>query len=497
MLTRLKVSGFKNLLDVDVRFGPFTCVAGANGAGKSNLFDAIHFLSALASKPLDQAALSIRDEDGRFGSVKGLFNRLGDNVTKEMHFEAEMIVPREAVDDLGQTAKASTTLLRYALTLGLKESDSLISGGSLTLLKEELVHIRQSEAHKHLLFQHSAGKWRKSVVTGARRALYISTNQDDSNLIIQLHQDGGSSGRPMPRLAATLPRTVLSVSNAAESPTALVARREMESWRMLHLEPAVLRQSNPFTAPTHMNSKGDHLAATLFSLGKKDPERINSQVVNRLSELIDDIRSLWIDRDDKRDLLTLFVRGRDGTPHPARDLSDGTLRFLALAVLELDPESRGLICLEEPENGIHPERIPAMLNLLQNIAVDPNEPVDEENPLRQVIINTHSPAVVGQIPEDSLLLVESREANYGEGKGGIQAAFSYLENTWRTKDDDDNQNIITKGYLLPYLNPIISTDNLESGKHSSRSESNRNKPRRVVDHPSLQFTLPNIDEAPE
>ena len=43
MLTRLKVNGFKNLVDVDVYFGPFTCVAGANAVGKSNLFDAIHF----------------------------------------------------------------------------------------------------------------------------------------------------------------------------------------------------------------------------------------------------------------------------------------------------------------------------------------------------------------------------------------------------------------------------------------------------------------------
>ena len=30
MLSRLKVNGFKNLVDVDVRFGPFTCIAGAN-----------------------------------------------------------------------------------------------------------------------------------------------------------------------------------------------------------------------------------------------------------------------------------------------------------------------------------------------------------------------------------------------------------------------------------------------------------------------------------
>ena len=49
MLTRLHVSGFKNLVDVDVRFGPFTCIAGANGTGKSKLFDAIQFLGRLAS----------------------------------------------------------------------------------------------------------------------------------------------------------------------------------------------------------------------------------------------------------------------------------------------------------------------------------------------------------------------------------------------------------------------------------------------------------------
>ena len=59
MLTRFKVSGFKNLVDVDIRFGPFTCIAGANGVGKSNLFDAILFLSALSEKTFMDAAKSV------------------------------------------------------------------------------------------------------------------------------------------------------------------------------------------------------------------------------------------------------------------------------------------------------------------------------------------------------------------------------------------------------------------------------------------------------
>jgi AAA15 family ATPase/GTPase len=65
MLTRLKISGFKNLYNVDVRFGPFTCIAGTNGVGKSNLFDAIGFLSKLANCSLVEAALSVRDEGGK------------------------------------------------------------------------------------------------------------------------------------------------------------------------------------------------------------------------------------------------------------------------------------------------------------------------------------------------------------------------------------------------------------------------------------------------
>jgi len=70
MLTRLKINGFKNLVNVDVRFGPFTCIAGANGVGKSNLFDAIRFLSALANTTLLGAASSVRGEEKNLRMLK-------------------------------------------------------------------------------------------------------------------------------------------------------------------------------------------------------------------------------------------------------------------------------------------------------------------------------------------------------------------------------------------------------------------------------------------
>jgi hypothetical protein len=49
-----------------------------------------------------------------------------------------------------------------------------------------------------------------------------------------------------------LVRTVLSVANLADNPTALLARREMQSWSLVLLEPSSLRQPDEFTAPTKL-----------------------------------------------------------------------------------------------------------------------------------------------------------------------------------------------------------------------------------------------------
>jgi len=506
MLTRLKVSGFKNLVDVDVRFGPFTCIAGANGVGKSNLFDAIRFLSALADRPLMEAALSVRgDENGlRISDVRSLFQRYGDQYAPEMTFEAEMIVPSEGKDDLGENAKATTTFLRYSLTLAYRKDESLGSLGSLEILKEHLTYLRKGDAREHLLFDHDLA-WRNSAIAGWRGGKdYISTGEQERDKVIKLHQDG-RHGRPLSRLAKNLPRTVLSATNAAESPTALLACREMRSWRLLQLEPSALRRPDEFSAPTKLGSNGSHLASTLYRLayqnGSKDVTNapnpnVCARIANRLAQLIDDVHRVSIDRDEKRELLTLNVMGRDRTPHAARALSDGTLRFLALAVLEQDPEVQGVLCLEEPENGISPSRIPAMIKLLQDIATDVSGPVDSDNPLRQVIVNTHSPAVVQQVPEDTLLVAEPRELICsGERFNGV--SFSCLPGTWRASKLPGKADICKMGDLLAYLNPALPSEaHLDEdemdGSQAKRQVRIPRSRRRVIDREDIAPYFPGL-----
>ncbi len=481
MLTRLKVNGFKNLVGVDVRFGPFTCIAGANGVGKSNLFDAIRFLSLTANYPLLEAALRVRDENGHSNDVRGLFHKVGDQPVDEISFEAEMIVPQQAVDDLGQVGRPTISFLHYWLTIRLRSSTTNGDNPNpLEIVRETLEHIKKGDAHEHLLFEHNVHDWRNAVVTGRRAGIaFISTTEPGSSgRIIKLHQDAQDAkggGRAFERAANTMPRTVLSSATAAESPTALCVRREMQSWRLLQLEPSALRQPDEFAASTHLESNGRHLAANLARLTTKgDPDRIYSQLSNRLSGLIGSVRSIRVDRDEKRELLTLMMTGVDGTEHPARALSDGTLRFMALSVLEQDPETPGLICMEEPENGIHPDRIPAILTLLQDIATDPDEPADESNPLRQVIVNTHSPSVVMAVPDEAILLAKPAK-DLRDGKEFTRVEFACLSDNWRTKAEV-KPAVVTKGEMLSYLNPAAVIRTTTPSKHRSR---------RVIDHPEF------------
>ncbi|PDW00034.1 AAA family ATPase [Candidatus Viridilinea mediisalina] len=173
-----------------------------------------------------------------------------------------------------------------------------------------------------------------------------------------------------------------------------------------------MHRSDRFQTTPIITGAGGHIPATLYRLATraerdgKEMADVYAAVANRLARLVP-IRSLEVEVDDVRQMLTVVAQERSGVRLPAAALSDGTLRFLTLAVLVADPEQRGLICIEEPENGIHPARMVEMTELLQMLAVEPTTMPDDENPLRQVIVATHSPVFVQlQQPENILFAQE-------------------------------------------------------------------------------------------
>ncbi|MFN7852176.1 MAG: AAA family ATPase [Dolichospermum sp.] len=85
----------------------------------------------------------------------------------------------------------------------------------------------------------------------------------------------------------------------------------------------------------------------------------------------------------------IFIREEDVIqPIPATRLSDGTLRYLFLMTLLLDPTPPPLICIEEPELGLHPDILPTIAEMLI-----------EASQRTQLIVTTHSDALVSALSE--------------------------------------------------------------------------------------------------
>ena len=454
MLTRLEVNGFKNLVDFEMDFGPYTCIAGPNGVGKSNIFDAIQFLALLTGSTINQAALQIRSFGEDTGDIPDLFFTRNVDRYNRLEFAAEMIVDRHVVDDFGRQAEASSTFLRYELAFQY-EPPSPTAGrlGGLVLEKEQLSPITTGKAWEHLRFPHNKGKFRDSVVYNKRhsRSGYISTDLDTEQTTIVVHQDGGSHGRGRPAPARGAARTIIGTENTATTPTILAARQEMQSWRKLALEPAAMRRPDRYTQAPGIAADGAHIPATLnHQANNASQEDVYGSVASRLSYMVP-VRALGVTKDDVRQLLSLELEETSGLQLRANSISDGTLRFLALVVLAEVSSTTGLYCMEEPENGIHPAKLAIMNELLQDIAVDVEEPIGTDNLLRQVIVATHSPYFVQLQSRDDLVLAKDKIWKAGTGEMLESLKCSPLQGSWRCYGSrrDYVDLISLQSYLMP------------------------------------------------
>ena len=124
------------MLETELYLGPFTCIVGENAVGKSNFFDALMFLSKLADVSLIEAAKSIRSENQKHSNIRDMFFKSGTDYMDTMSFEIDMIIAKEAEDELGQPAKATITSLRYTLELKLNETNEFEQ--PITIIKEVL-----------------------------------------------------------------------------------------------------------------------------------------------------------------------------------------------------------------------------------------------------------------------------------------------------------------------------------------------------------------------
>ena len=426
MLTRLEVDGFKTFEKLDVSFEPFTVVVGSNASGKSNLFDAVQLLSNLAYKDVNEAVKGLR------GEPLELFRETPEGRVERMSMAAEVLIDPFVVDAYGSRVELKHTRLRYELVLERRRPR--VGMDRIFVVEEFVRSIRAGNDPWAKAQGHGAdGSHSPYIRYTSRKPPWLETVQGDSGPEFQIRQDG-KAGRQRPANAAEA--TVLyGITNSQDFPHLFALREELASWRLLQLDPTLLRRPVPATASDELESDGANLAAVLAAIKAETatedyPAGVLTDITADLGSLIGGIARVDADFDEGRREYKLELETRDTLSFSSRVLSDGTLRILALLTLLHDPRRRGLICFEEPENGIHPARVARLVDMLREMVSDvvPNDDegseVRESPPLTQLLLNSHSPVVLGALvdtklsPKDGVSLLFADTVSVTSPRGG-------------------------------------------------------------------------------
>lgn len=389
MITYIKINGFKSFHNFEMEFTPFTVIAGANASGKSNLFDALKLIGDLAET--DNLKKAFKEQRGEFIE---LFTQFGENkYASEIEFCVEMLVNKTVTDGWGNTSELKYTRLRYELKIERYANTSGIEDLKVTFeFLENLKH--QEDKWVKIIPKEVLEIWRPKVTTGKRGVPYIQTEIDNGISTVFVPQDGvqGGNKRRFPLNNAT--RTVLSSFDTIDFPHVLAAKEEMRSWRFLELNPDELRRpTNKDSGEDALNVNGKNLAGVLNRI-KLEDEYTLKNISRKLQSFLPNFVNVDVLDDKENKQFLIKLKDKDKKEYTSRVLSEGTLRILALCILEYDNKHNGLLCFEEPENGIHPFRIESMAKLLKDLSIDFKY---SDMPLRQVIVNTHSPVLVGYV----------------------------------------------------------------------------------------------------
>jgi predicted ATPase len=395
MLTRIEIDGFKTFESFELDLDPFMVILGANAAGKSNLFDALRLLSSLAETDLKSAVLQLR------GEPHELFRLTSTSGSRRMRFAAELLLDPTATDPWGAKVTIDYSRLRYEVVIELRPDS--IGIDRLFVTHESATSIKATEDRWRPYGAPPPQQFRKVHMRYGRREPLLSTVVGESGRsIYKIHQDG-RAGRERPADAAET--TVLSGIASTEFRHLYAIREELRSWRFLQLDPAALRRPSSATASYELEPTGANLATVLARLQREtktdaNPDGILPTISADLASLIPGVIGISVVEDEKNRDYRVDIAMRDSPPLSSRVASDGTLRTLALLTLLHDPKHRGLVLFEEPENGIHPQRLRSMIHRLRDLVAPLSQTsADTQGTLSQLVMNSHSPVVLSTLAD--------------------------------------------------------------------------------------------------
>jgi hypothetical protein len=195
-----------------------------------------------------------------------------------------------------------------------------------------------------------------------------------------------------------------------------VCADELESLMVLRLEPTDLARPSPLGHEVGLVPTGAGLAGYLqgileATMSEEHPEGVLPLIKARLTRLVREITDFDLVTDAQRGDVRLRFRSRHHVGFEADQASDGTLRILAVLAALYDTRRRGLLAIEEPENGVFPERLRDLIAIMRREAGDRDwlrswrEWGDMAG--AQVLVTSHSPVLLDVVARNEIVLLEN------------------------------------------------------------------------------------------
>jgi len=344
-LTRIEVDGYRPLRGFVAEPRELTVIIGANATGKSSFFDFLRFVRQAVTAPLPP-------EIDERAAGKSLFHAgRPERITFALTLDLRQTVP-----------------LRY-------EAEILGPVGDPRVSRERLVTtgpLRESEHSSFVFLDFSVGRG-------------VVRDQREKKLV---------------RPEWTVKPNELALRRALDPTLVTLSRVQalLSSWKFfsnLDVSPgATLRKPVPTEPEPTLSEDGSNLSAVLLWLNRRHPA-IWEELESHLRSAVPGFRSLNIEpRGGPGMVIGVWTETGVAGDLTLADLSDGTLRLICWTVLCLSPKLPPLICIDEPELGLHPRVLPVLAGLFRLASAR-----------AQILIATHSPYFLAQFALDEIAVM--------------------------------------------------------------------------------------------
>ena len=334
----VRLKNLKLFKEIEMNDIPGFCVVvGANGTGKSTLFDVFGFLKDCLTYNVSRALLSR-------GGFKEVVTRGEEenNIYIELQF-------RLKINDVNR-------LVTYILEIAYENGKAIIE-------REILRYKRGAYGSPYHFLDFQRGKG------------YAVTNEEDFN------KTNEALNREYQTLDSPDMLAIKGIGQFQRFKAANAFRQMLENWHVSDFHINLARGSKDAAGyAEHLSVTGDNLQLVANHLYESYPD-IFDKIIIKMKQRVPGISAIKPEPTADGRLLLKFQDGSFKDPFIDKYVSDGTLKMFAYLILLYDPSPYPLLCVEEPENQLYP-------TLLWELA---EEFRDYANRGGQVFVSTHSP----------------------------------------------------------------------------------------------------------